>query len=51
MKNNTNPIKGIYNTVVPAVAGAVAVNVLPEVATRVVTRGIPKVIETVARHP
>ena len=47
MNNNTNPLKGLYRTVIPAVAGAAAINYAPQVVTKV----IPQVAKTIVRHP
>jgi len=55
MNNGTNPFIGLYRTVVPAVAGAAAINYAPQVVTRlipqVVTEVIPQVAKTIVRHP
>ena len=47
MNNDTNPLKGLFRTVVPAVAGAAAINYAPQIATKV----IPQVAKTIVRHP
>lgn len=47
MNNDTNPLKGLFRTVVPAVAGAAAINYAPQVVTKV----IPQVAKTIVRHP
>ena len=47
MNNDTNPLKGLFRTVVPAVAGAAAINYAPQVVTEV----IPQVAKTIVRHP
>jgi len=47
MNNGTNPLKGLFRTVVPAVAGAAAINYAPQVVTKV----IPQVAKTIVRHP
>lgn len=43
MNNDTNPLKGLFRTVIPAVAGAAAINYAPQVVTKV----IPEVQENV----
>ena len=47
MNNDTNPLKGLFRTVIPAVAGAAAINYAPQVVTKV----IPQVAKTIVRHP